>query len=291
MKKEIKNYPKPLIVIRWLFPMLEFISTPLAGWVARKLFFTPIKYPTPRPEKEMRDQAKKFAFESKGNLLMAYEWGEGPVVLLLHGWSGRGTQLYRFVKPLVDQGYKVVAFDAPGHGLSKGNYSDLVYFSESLMALATHYYNIRSVIAHSMGGVATLYAIQNGLQIPNAVLIGTPSIAADIIKNFQAVINGSDKMGRFITDYIKDTYGQPFSYYSGQETGKHARIPIMVVHDEHDRDVPVRHARLLANELQNGTLLITEGLGHTKILKDKKVVAECVSFIKANDSLRAKMVS
>ena len=289
MKREIKNYPKLLVVIRWLFPKLEFVSTGLAGKLARKLFFTPLIYPIPKEEREMRNKAKKFGFETKGRLLMAYEWGEGPVVLLLHGWSGRGTQFHQFIKPLVDQGYKVVAFDAPGHGLSTGNYSDLVYFSESLMAITSHYYDVRSVIGHSMGGAATLYALKNGLHIHNAILIGTPSVAGDIIKNFQEIINGSEKMGKCITDYIQETYGEPFSYYSAQETAKYARIPIMVVHDENDREVSVRDAKLLMNEIKDGALLITKGLGHTKILKDKKVIEKCISFIQQKDFSSARI--
>lgn len=281
MKKNLSNYPKSLQTVRKWFPRIEWVSPKLAGAIAKKLFFTPLRYEAPQREKETADIARQFNFSYKNHSLQGYEWGkDGPVVLLLHGWSGRATQFSEFVSPLVEEGYKVVAFDAPGHNASPGKYSDLVYFSESLTALANQYSNVHSVIAHSMGGIATLYALQHGLKIETAILIGTPSIAADILKNFTLTINSSEKIERVIDDYIKKTYGKPFAAFHTLETGKHASIPVLVIHDEHDKEVSVRDARALIEVLKQGELLITQGLGHTKILRDAGVIDSALSFIK-----------
>ena len=43
--------------------------------------------------------------------MKAWSWGEGPIVLLVHGWNGRATQLGDFVAPLVERGYRVVAYE------------------------------------------------------------------------------------------------------------------------------------------------------------------------------------
>ena len=51
-----------------------------------------------------------------------WDWGEGPTVLLVHGWNGAAAQLAGYVQPLVDAGYHVVAFDQPGHGHSSGTH-------------------------------------------------------------------------------------------------------------------------------------------------------------------------
>ena len=40
-------------------------------------------------------------------------WGEGPAVLLLHGWAGRPTQFAHLIEQLVGAGYSVYALDAP----------------------------------------------------------------------------------------------------------------------------------------------------------------------------------
>ena len=46
-------------------------------------------------------------------------WGDGPTVVLVHGWGGNRAQLAAtFVEPLVAAGLRVVAYDAPSHGVS-----------------------------------------------------------------------------------------------------------------------------------------------------------------------------
>ena len=46
--------------------------------------------------------------------------GAGPRILLVHGWGGHAARLRRYVRPLNAAGFRVVAFDAPGHGGSGG---------------------------------------------------------------------------------------------------------------------------------------------------------------------------
>lgn len=281
MEKNLNNYPSSLKTVRKWFPALERFAPPVAGYIAKKLFFSPLRYETPQKEKEIAAKARPFKFWYKEHELQAYEWGaHGPVVILLHGWSGRATQLFAFVEPLLAAGFRVVAFDAPGHHASPGNYSDLVHFSESLTVLANQFKSVHTVIGHSMGGAAALYAFQSGLQVEKLVTIGSPSIAADIIKNFTVLINGSEKTGKVITDYIKKRYGKPFEQFSGQETGKHVQMPVLVIHDENDSEVSVRSAHAFMPVLKQGQFMITKGLGHTRILRDNAVVERAVGFLK-----------
>ena len=53
-----------------------------------------------------------------------------------------------------------------------------------------------------------------------------------------------------------------------------------MVHDTIDGDVHVSCALNIRKNLENGELLITNGLGHTKILRDKIITTKIVEFIK-----------
>ena len=53
-----------------------------------------------------------------GHRVAGEEWGEGPPVYLVHGWGGQRAHLAIFVKPLVAQGFRVIAFDLPSHNES-----------------------------------------------------------------------------------------------------------------------------------------------------------------------------
>src|SRR2546427_4662875 len=47
--------------------------------------------------------ARRTIVQVGGSPVSVWTWGHGPVVLLVHGWGGRGAQLARFVEPLVDR--------------------------------------------------------------------------------------------------------------------------------------------------------------------------------------------
>lgn len=103
--------------------------------------------------------------------------GNGPVtIFLLHGAYGSKAYYKDVIKSLVDQGYRVVAWDAPGYGLSPlpENYS-INLLADSCAAL------VRSVggetnilLGHSMGGiVAPLTAKKLGKDLDGLVISAT----------------------------------------------------------------------------------------------------------------------
>ncbi|MGZ5446135.1 MAG: alpha/beta hydrolase [Thermoanaerobaculia bacterium] len=63
------------------------------------------------------DDVRRFR-ETVRRLQRAWSWGEGPAVLLVHGWGGHAAQFQSFVEPLVRAGFRAIAFDAPSHGSS-----------------------------------------------------------------------------------------------------------------------------------------------------------------------------
>ena len=108
--------------------MLQFFSTALATNFALKIFRTPPKFKIPEREAMMRESAKKeiIAIPSINKEIMVYEYGYSKrKVLLVHGWSGRGTQLYDIADNILENRMMVVSFDAPAHGLSKGDTTNL----------------------------------------------------------------------------------------------------------------------------------------------------------------------
>src|SRR5262249_35241191 len=105
------------------------------------------------------------------NEIATWVWGEGPTILLVHGWGSRGARLGSFVEPLVASGYSVVTFDAPGHGDSSGRLSSLPQFMEAQLAIAETHGSIHGVVAHSMGAAAASLAMGRGLDPERAVFL------------------------------------------------------------------------------------------------------------------------
>ena len=70
--------------------------------------------------------------------------------------------------------------------------------------------------------------------------------------------------------------------YASGYVASNIDIPVLVVHDTEDGDVSVSNAYNIRQNLQKGSLLITHGLGHTKILRDQNIVNKTVEHIIQN---------
>lgn len=273
--------PQLLKVVRWLYPKVESVFPSLAHWYFVKLFFTPLGYPYPEKEKKALTFAEKFHVDVNGKRVQCYSWGEGKPVLFVHGWAGRGTQFRRFVKPFNAEGYKVVAFDGPAHGKSEGKSTSLSEFQQALHAIYKRIGQPVAIIAHSFGGAATLFAASNGLPVPKLINIASPTIGDDIINTYLIAINGSQSTAKFFKDYILKTQGKPFDEFTASYFIKHLPNPIdlLLIHDENDKEVKLNQAEHLITLYPRANLIITKGLGHTRILKDDEVIRVCVTFV------------
>jgi pimeloyl-ACP methyl ester carboxylesterase len=56
-------------------------------------------------------------------------------------------------------------------------------------------------------------------------------------------------------------------------------VPLLVVHDEGDREVPYSEGRRLAECWPDARLMTTNGLGHHRMLRDSEVVTATVEFV------------
>ncbi len=270
-----------LRMIRWTFPKLEKIAPVLAGKWAWKLFFTPFRFPISAKDQEFADQANKFTFEAEGDTIQGYEWGTGDkTIFLLHGWSGRATQWRSFITPLNDNGYKVVAIDGPAHGDSTGKVTDVIKYENVLEKVLQLFPEIDSMITHSFGGIAAMYAVKNGLPIRRLVNIGTPTNGDYVIAELMKRINASPKTGERFKQLVINSFGNPFDYYNVKETIKYTHeTDLLIIHDKYDKEVPSHHSIDLHEANPKTQLFITEGLGHVRILKDKEVITQAIDFV------------
>jgi pimeloyl-ACP methyl ester carboxylesterase len=266
--------------------ILQFISPFLATKFAIKLFGTPIRYKTPEREKMMANSAKKelLFIPELNKKVMVYTYGYSKrKVLLVHGWSGRGTQLYKIADKLLENGFMTISFDAPAHGESTGNTTLMTEFITTSKFLETTYGSFEIAIGHSLGGMAILNSIKQGLQIKKAIIIGAGDIITDIIIDFVKKLELKPKIVIKIKKYFLKKYGESIDNYSASTAAKKVVVPTLVIHDSEDKDVPVSCAYNIRQNLNQGELLITHGLGHRRILKDNLVINRIIEYINRNE--------
>src|SRR5712691_10971637 len=106
--------------------------------------------------------------------IAAWDWGEGPTVLLAHGWNGSAAQMTPLVEPLVRSGFYVVAFDQPAHGSSSGRRATAYDFAEAILAVSRR--------------VKPVHALSRGLKAKRAVLLAPPAGVDHFVRSFAGAL-------------------------------------------------------------------------------------------------------
>lgn len=262
--------------------ILTRISPFLASRFAAKLFLTPFRYKLPQREKEMDENSNQtqLTVPSIDREIVVYEYGDSPKkILLSHGWSGRGTQLSVMAKELLKEGYSLVSFDAPAHGKAPGKMSMMPFFYETLHYLEKKYGPFEAVIGHSLGGMAALKAIKDGLQTEKLVIIGTANSVTHITREFAQNMKMNDNVAKKMKSYLDHKYGVDMDTLSGAVSAEGVKIPTLVVHDEDDVDVHVSSAYEIHEKLGSSELFITQKLGHRRILGNPEVIHKIIKFL------------
>lgn len=284
------NEPSKSLILRLLqfgFQTLGPIFPKFAAKIAIRLFSTPQKRAYHKVSDEILESARMFEFLYGKQILKGYEWGKGAqTVLLVHGWESRGTALRTFVPVLVEQGYRVVAFDGPAHGNSGGKRTNLVHFAGAVQAAIRQIGNIHGIIAHSFGGASTVYALANAknpIFIEKLVLIAVPNSIQRVLEQTIRTLKLPKSVAKEFLGIIGNILQAPIHSVDVSQAYEKIRIKdTLLVHDRHDPVVPLTTSETIHKSWENSTLLITEGLGHYRLMKNPDLIGRVVDFVRSD---------
>jgi len=288
MSKKETNPTKSLKIPQFIIiscKICAFISTKLVTSYAAKLFTTPIKHKVPKRELEMDSKSvqKMIHVPEIDKNIVTYHYGSSNrKILLVHGWSGRGTQLFKIADELLKNGYSTVSFDAPAHGKSKGKSTIMSEFIASILEIEKQFGPFEFAIGHSLGGMSVLNSLKDGLKVNKAVIIGSGDIVQDILDEFISKLGLKQEISERLRDRFEDKYQVKMDNFSAYRAAQKVKIPVLVIHDNDDPEVPVKAGIHIHQNLENGTLFLTDGLGHRKILGNQNVIKKILDFIKTN---------
>lgn len=280
----VRPSPSPALrLVGGLLRAIDTIAPPLASRLAARMFVTPRRVPRPDSEKAWIASASSERRTVAGMPITIWSRGTGPVVLLIHGWEGRGSQLGALGDLLVEQGWRIVVPDLPAHGDSSGRQTNLLEFAaitrELIVDLDPH-----AVIAHSFGCAATNVALRDVPEFRRPlVYIAPPEDFEHFTSIFSAMLGVSEGLASRMVLQIERNFGIRWSELRGLALAPLMTAPLLVIHDEDDSDVPLRFGRALAEAWPNARLVITRGLGHRRILRDAAVMEAAVEFIAGSE--------
>lgn len=268
-----------LRIFRAAMKATDLLSPDLTRRIIQKAFTTPPRHAAPEAERATLRRACPFTFQSGGLKLRAWSWGEGPAVLLAHGWGGRGGQLHAFVAPLLEAGYSVLTFDGPGHGRSEGRTASVPLFAAAMQELALSRGPFHAVIGHSFGGASAIYALSHRLPATRAVIIAAPVGPESFYRDLLTALRIPTQRHEGFLRAMEQSYSLRLEDIHGPTRAGHLQIPGLIIHDAQDREVPAAHGEAYAAAWRNAKLLRTEGLGHRRILRDPEVISSALAFL------------
>jgi pimeloyl-ACP methyl ester esterase len=254
-------------------------------------------------------------FLSHAGVSLRYDrTGSGPVVLLLHGWTGNRSFWERQVSALRDR-FTVVTVDLRGHGESSPVRTG--YSLGSLAADVEHLVRALRVprlalVGWSMGGMlAQMLAHRLGDRVTALGLVCTtagglsdpanPLADPGTVRTMQAEI-AADYRG-FLRRFAARLFAAgdaaplyPWALGQMQKTPPHVALacletlaavdlrptlralaaPATVFHGRHDGILPLAHGEALARALPDARLVVLDGSAHAPLLEEPEAFNEAL---------------
>jgi pimeloyl-ACP methyl ester carboxylesterase len=276
------------------FAFLERFAPAVGARWAETLWFT---VPGARgPHDRHAGPGRPFQVRVHGAMVAGELWGDrpvdgapgqpgAPVVYLMHGWGGWRGQLDPFVGPLVDGGFRVVAFDALGHGASdpgpegpgRGNILEL---ADTLAAVVAANGPAHAVVAHSLGATAAAFALRQGLPVGRLVFVSPMADPLPYTRAFAARLGFGERIRTRLVARVERRIGMPMPVFDVPAMAQRvATPPLLLLHDRLDAETAWADSEAIARTWPGARLVTTTGLGHRRILRAPAVVAEVIRFV------------
>jgi pimeloyl-ACP methyl ester carboxylesterase len=160
---------------------------------------------------------------------MSYEvWGEGPAVLLIHGFGSTGRVNWvdtGWVRTLETAGYRAITFDNRGHGAST-KFHDPAAYAVPLMAgdalglLAHLGIQTAVVMGYSMGAKIAATLVIGHCEKARAVILS--GLAENMMRPFSDTEIIAEALETMRPESISDPVGKTFRAF-GEQTGSDLR--------------------------------------------------------------------
>ncbi len=227
---------------------------------------------------EPLQRAQQVEVETPSGKIAAWRLGEGPAVLLVHGWQDDNSLWGPLIHALADIGIASVAFDLPGHGFSTGSNCTPVAASEAIEAVARELGPIDAVVTHSFGGPATGFALMNGFSVRRVVLVAAPrgrnkgwfrmaeerGIPVEVVHRARELY--ANDVGPERANFDLANVASP--------------VETLVLHSMDDDAVEWDdNSQVIAQQWPNAELVLCDGLGHRMIAQDRGVIERIVTFV------------
>lgn len=249
---------------------------------AFRLFTTPVRKDAWTKPEEFQSAETINLFVSNKKLV-GYVWNRQAQhkILILHGFESRAYKFHMYIAPLLEKGYGIVAMDAAAHGDSQGTTILIYEYAKMIEELEQRFGVFYGCIAHSFAGIALCWHREQHVHPENKIVLIAPGTeTSTAIDLFCSRLGLGEIEKKALINYIEQRGGHSIEYYSITRIVRKISNKIFWIHDEDDKITPLADAQPIISSPPNYVeMLITKGLGHNKIYRDKHTVGAVISFL------------
>src|SRR5579872_5505047 len=248
----------------------------------------PTRRVRPRLARGLRD-GEDLEVETPFGGVMAWRLGPGPATLMVHGWEDDNALWSPLIDVCAEMLRASVAFDLPGHGWSPAEECSMEAAGRAVLAVAEALGPIDSIVGHSFGCGATIWALAHGLSVPRAVLIASP-VPRSSARGWDMEEWKKHQVGRGEDPAVVDRAMALMAERPARNERDYAVEDVLpglgatralIVHSIDDDSCPVANSQRMAELWPGSELVLLDGLGHRLIAQDDDVVARIVDFIES----------
>lgn len=235
--------------------------------------------------------------EHEGARIWYAGYGSGLPVILLHGGLGHSGNWGYQVPVLVRSGYRVVVIDSRGHGRSTRDARPFSYelmASDVLAVMDVVGLDRAAVVGWSDGAcTALILGATAPARVAGVFFFGCnmdPSGTKEIepsplldrcfgrhVKDYAVLSATPDQFDAFCAAVGQMQKTQP--NYSAADLAR-IRVPVTVVHSEHDEFIKREHAEYLARSILSAELRILTGVSHfAPLQRPEQFTGEVLAFL------------
>jgi pimeloyl-ACP methyl ester carboxylesterase len=226
------------------------------------------------------DEARYSLEPVAGHQIQTYQWeGPGPRVLLIHGWESNTFRWRKLIHLLREEGYHVIAFDAPAHGYSTGKILHVPLYTECVEHMVQSF-DPKYIIGHSVGGMTALYHAHRhpGESVEKIVTIGSPAEFEEIVRGYQRMLGFNNRVLKAFDALVFEEFGYHIHEFATPNFVQDNPKKGLLLHDRLDRIAPFHASEKVHNAWKDSVLVPTEGLGHSMHQDD--VNRQILDFLK-----------
>jgi len=255
------------------------IAPRYASKKALNLFATPRKGRYTKAQEAVLDDAVAETLRFENLNIATYRWqGRNKTVLLAHGWESNASRWNYLLDDLKAEDYTIIALDAPAHGKSDGKQFNALLYSECINMVAQHF-KPEVLIGHSVGGMASVFALHNHdlPSVEKLISLGAPAHFTGVFSRYKTMMGFNKKVSDGLDKIVLDRFNNPVDYFSAANFTSDFSIEGLIIHDKKDVIIPYEDALLFKNRFKNAKLISTTGFGHG--LKDVSLTPKIIKFI------------